>query len=66
MYKRQALERWPDDPTLHFRRGRALVAAGREAEARAEFERALAAGHFPEAEAAREALAALAHPAADG
>ncbi len=62
----EALQRWPDDPTLHFRRGRALVATGREAEARAEFERALSAGSFPEAEAAREALAVLARPPVDG
>jgi tetratricopeptide (TPR) repeat protein len=45
-------------PTLHYHRGLALSALAREAEANAAFQRALAAGEFPEAEDARQQLEA--------
>jgi len=52
----QALEKQPDDPSIRYRLGRALALAGDNAGAGEAFRRALGAGSFPEAEAARAEL----------
>lgn len=55
----RAHELAPESPSIAYRLGRALSETGEAERARALLEEALASGHFPEAEAAREKLAAL-------
>ena len=55
----EALEKRPDSPSIRYRLGIALDEAGEEPRAREMFQAALAAGAFPEAEAARRELAQL-------
>jgi putative PEP-CTERM system TPR-repeat lipoprotein len=57
---RRSVELNGDDPSIRYHLAVALRDTGALAEARAEFERALAAGEFSEAADARAALAALA------
>ncbi|MBW2359718.1 MAG: tetratricopeptide repeat protein [Deltaproteobacteria bacterium] len=55
----QAVEQRPDSPSIRYRLGLALSRAGDTERARDEFETALEAGSFPEAEDARRELAQL-------
>ncbi len=55
----RAHELEPDSPSIRFHLARALIAVGRAGDARAELERALAGGAFPEEAEARQALASL-------
>jgi tetratricopeptide (TPR) repeat protein len=61
---RRALGRRPDSASTRYQLGSALAASGQSAEAREAFRDALASGEFPEAAAARAALAQLEDPAA--
>lgn len=56
---RFAAEGLPENAQVQYHHGRALMAAGQSAAARAALSRALDLGAFPEAEAARAALAQL-------
>jgi tetratricopeptide (TPR) repeat protein len=62
----EALEVYPRDATLRYRLGLALLARGDEEGARTAIRESLAAGSFPEAEAARSLLAQLEAPADGG
>jgi tetratricopeptide (TPR) repeat protein len=55
----EALAKRPDSPSIRYRLGIALSQTGDKARAREMFEKALATGAFPEAEAARRDLAQL-------
>lgn len=63
---RAAIEHRPRDASLRYQLGRALAAAGKRDAAREAFERALAAGEFPERSDAATALAALSAKAEGG
>ena len=52
-------------PTLHYHRGLALRALGRDDDAAAAFQHALGQGDFPEAEDARQQLEASRDPGAE-
>lgn len=57
----RALEERPDSPSIRYRLATALSQSGKEDRARQELQTALAAGTFPEVEAARRELARLEH-----
>lgn len=58
----EALALRPEDPTIRYHLGLALVQAGERERALGELRGALASGPFPDAEAARQALARLQQP----
>jgi Flp pilus assembly protein TadD len=59
-YLRRAATASPENPLMHYHLGMALLASGDAAQARAEFERALASNQpFPGKDAAQRALASL-------
>jgi len=58
----EALALRPDDPSLRYHLGLALARAGDREQAMAAFQRAIDAGPFPEAEAARQEIARLQQP----
>ena len=55
----QAARGAPRNPTIRYHLGMAYRASGQRAQARTELQAALAAGPFPEANAARQALSTL-------